>query len=92
MLLHISGMFILNQPLLSFYICWSIYEAELAIYVVFFMTGSMAGADPGGGGAPVAPPPPPKIGKNMICWRKIAIFHTKYPKKIRVYLRSAQFL
>ena len=23
---------------------------------------------------------PPKIGKNMICWRKIVIFHTKYPK------------
>ena len=29
-----------------------------------------------GGGTP---PPPPKIGKNMICWRKIVIFHTKYP-------------
>ena len=26
-------------------------------------------------------PPPPKIGKNMIFWRKIVIFHTKYPKK-----------
>ena len=23
----------------------------------------------------------PKIGKNMIFWRKIVIFHTKYPKK-----------
>ena len=23
---------------------------------------------------------PPKIGKNMIFWRKIVIFHTKYPK------------
>jgi hypothetical protein len=22
----------------------------------------------------------PKIGKNMIFWRKIVIFHTKYPK------------
>ena len=37
------------------------------------------------------PPPPPKIGKNMIYWRKIVIFHTKYPKKIRASLRSAQF-
>jgi hypothetical protein len=29
----------------------------------------------GGGGAA-----PPKIGKNMIFWRIIVIFHTKYPK------------
>jgi hypothetical protein len=34
----------------------------------------------------------PKIGKNMIFWRKIVIFHTKYPKHFRVSLRSAQFL
>jgi hypothetical protein len=35
-----------------------------------------SGADPAGGasGAPL----PPKIGKNMIFWRKIVIFHTKY--------------
>jgi hypothetical protein len=33
----------------------------------------------GGGGAPGAHPP--KIGKNKICWRKIVIFHTKYPPK-----------
>jgi hypothetical protein len=31
-----------------------------------------------GRGAPSARPPP-KIGKNMIFWRKIVIFHTKYP-------------
>ena len=37
----------------------------------------LPGVDPGGG----APPPPPKIGKNMIFWRKIVIFHTKYPQK-----------
>ena len=24
---------------------------------------------------------PPKIGKNKIFWRKIVIFHTKYPNK-----------
>ena len=29
---------------------------------------------------------PPKIGKNMIFWRKIVIFHTKYPKNLRVSL------
>ena len=26
--------------------------------------------------------PPPKIEKNMIFWRKIVIFHTKYPKNV----------
>ena len=35
--------------------------------------------------------PPLKLGKNMIFWRKIVIFHTKYPKIFRVSLRSAQF-
>ena len=34
---------------------------------------------------------PPKIGKNMISWRKIVIFHTKNPKSFRTSLRSAQF-
>jgi hypothetical protein len=43
----------------------------------------------GGGGAPGASNP--TIGKNMIFWRKIVIFHTKYPKKFRAFLRSAQF-
>jgi hypothetical protein len=31
------------------------------------------------GGVHPARAPPPKIGKNMIFWRKIVIFHTKYP-------------
>ena len=53
------------------------------------LSTSMAGADPGEG-APGAPPPP-KIGKNDIFWRKIVIFHTKYPKIFRASLRSAQF-
>ena len=50
-----------------------------------------AGADPEGGapGAP-PPPPPPKIGKKKIFWRKIVIFHTKYPKNVRASLRSTQ--
>jgi hypothetical protein len=41
----------------------------------------------GAGGRPA----PPKIGKNMIFWRKIVIFHTKYPKIFRTSLRSARF-
>jgi hypothetical protein len=48
-----------------------------------------AGADPGGGGHPARAPP--KIGKNKICWRKIVIFHTKYPQNFRASPRSAQF-
>jgi hypothetical protein len=35
--------------------------------------------------------PPLKLEKNMIFWRKIVIFHTKYPKNFRATLRSAQF-
>ena len=31
---------------------------------------------------------PPKIGKNIIFWRKIVIFHTKYPKIFRASLRT----
>jgi hypothetical protein len=27
-----------------------------------------------------------KIGNNMIFWRKIVIFHTKYPKNFRASL------
>jgi hypothetical protein len=33
---------------------------------------------------------PPKIGKNKIFWRKIVIFHTKYPKYFRASLRNAK--
>ena len=41
--------------------------------------------DPGGARTRRAPPPP-KIGKKMIFWRKIVIFHTKYPKNFRASL------
>ena len=33
----------------------------------------------------------PKIGKNMIFWRKIMIFHTKYPKNFRTSARRNFF-
>jgi hypothetical protein len=55
----------------------------LAVYID--IRGGFRG---GGGGAPGAPP---KIGKNMIFWLKIVIFHTKYPKHFRASLRSAHF-
>jgi hypothetical protein len=57
------------------------------MYIVKF--GIIAGADPEGGAHPARAPP--KIGKNMIFWSKIVIFHTKYPKNFRASLRSAQF-
>jgi hypothetical protein len=41
------------------------------------------GADSGGVHPERAPP---KIGKNMIFWRKIVIFHTKYLKNFRASL------
>ena len=59
------------------------YHVQALMY-----TGRIHG---GGGGAPGARPPPPKIGKNMIFWRKIVIFHTKNPENFRASLRSAQF-
>ena len=54
------------------------------LYCHKYRGGSRGG---GGGGAPGAPTP--KIGKIMIFFSKI--FHTKYPKNFRAYLRSAQF-
>ena len=59
------------------------------IYLYIYLYPFCTGADPAGG-APGARPPP-KIGKNMIFWRKIVIFHTKYLKKFRPSLRSAHF-
>jgi hypothetical protein len=47
-----------------------------------FGTVSRAGADPGGVRT---------LEKNKIFWRKIVIFHTKYPNNFRPTLRSAQF-
>ena len=45
------------------------------------------GGSNGGGGAHPARASP-KIGKNKIFWRKIVIFHTKYPKNFRASLRN----
>ena len=46
------------------------------------------GADPGEC-TPGAPPL--KLEKIRFFWRKIVIFHTKYPNNFRASLRSAQF-
>ena len=55
------------------------------VYLLASSVIDSAGADQGGV-APAAPPP--KIGKNMIFWRKIVIFHTKYPNKLCASLRN----
>jgi hypothetical protein len=38
------------------------------------------------GGAPGTRLPPLKLEKNKIFWRKIGIFHTKYPNNFRASL------
>ena len=48
------------------------------------------GADPGGRAHPVRAPTL-QLEKIRFFWRKIVIFHTKYPKNVRTPLRSAQF-
>jgi hypothetical protein len=55
--------------------------------IIFKIYGIHQGRIKGGGDAR----PPLKLEKNMIFWRKIVIFHTKYPKHFRASLRSAQF-
>ena len=57
------------------------------------MVIDIAGADPGGhpAYAPPPPPPPPSNWKKYDFWRKIVIFHMKYPQKNCVSLHSAQF-
>jgi hypothetical protein len=44
------------------------------------------GGSKGGGAHPARAPP--KIGKNMIFWSKIVIFHTKYPNNFHASLRN----
>ena len=43
------------------------------------------------GAHPARAPPPLKLEKMWFFWRKIVIFHTKYPTNVRASLRSAQF-
>jgi hypothetical protein len=65
------------QYKLNFYLLFSGYT--------LFWNFKNAGTDPG------SDPPPLKLEKNMIFWRKIVIFHTKYPKYFHASIRSAQF-
>ena len=57
--------------------------SELTLLISSSACRYSTGADPGREGRTRgAARAPPKIGKNMIFWHKIVIFHTKYPKQI----------
>ena len=53
---------------------------------------SRGGSRGGGGGGAHPARAPSKIGKNLIFWRKIVIFHTKYPHNFRASLCWRNFL
>ena len=65
-------------------------QLNLGVILQYLITTifNQTGADSGGGTHPVRAPPPLKLEKNMIFWRKIVIFHTKYPKNVRASLRN----
>ena len=57
------------------------HKSWIRPWYIVLSIDTIVGADPGR-------PPPLKLGKNMIFWRKIVIFHTKYPKNVRGSLRN----
>ena len=67
------------------------YQGQYTDVVKFKMIyiHAIPGADPGG--APGARPPL-KLEKNKIFWRKIVIFHTKYPNIFALPPLGAIFL
>jgi hypothetical protein len=60
--------------------------------LVFFIETTLYGIFQGriqrGAVRPPPPPPPLKLKKIWFFWRKIVIFHTKYPKNFRASLRN----
>jgi hypothetical protein len=62
------------------------WDIDIIKLILNVSTWYNAGADQGGESHPARAPP--KIGKNMIFWCIIVIFHTKYPKMFRASLRN----
>jgi hypothetical protein len=60
-------------------------DYELSLVTQNINTHDQGRIQGGGGGGGRRPP---KIRKNMIFWRKIVIFHTKYPNNFRASLRN----
>jgi hypothetical protein len=85
---------ILNVPtekprlLASWYIDLSQSSVNFSYYNHFVLI-NLSNLKPRGGSKGSLPPL--KFKKNKIFWRKIVIFHTKYPKTFSAPLRSAQF-
>ena len=67
------------------YFFWSLYC--MSFFDLRILNTPLQGRIQGRGAHPAHPPP--KIGQNMIFfWRKIVIFHTKYPKNFRTSFRN----
>jgi hypothetical protein len=74
--------FTFSLVLLTFFQCQN-FKCLLSVF--WFAVINSQGRIQGGAHLARAPP---TIGKNMIFWRKIVIFHTKYPKNVRASLRN----
>ena len=74
----------------SFIVDWLLFNVRLLVFQLYSWLFCKQGRIQGGGAHPARPPH--KIGKNMICWRKIVIFHTKYPKNFRAPSARRNFL
>ena len=62
--------------------CISNFSTHIKIHMYMYVIyrGGPRGGTPG--------TRPPKIGKNIICLRKIVIFHTNYPKSLCASFRN----
>jgi hypothetical protein len=78
-----------HECVLSFNMGWriSVNFIPLLLLGIKYYYPTQGRIQGGGGGAPSARAPP-KIEKKKIFWRKIVIFHTKYPKYFRASLRN----
>ena len=83
----------INIPAVPVYLSISVDKIYQSLWFLLWFPWRgllFRGGSRGGGGVHPARVPP-KIGKHMIFWRRIVIFHTKYPKRFRASLRSAHF-
>ena len=85
MLACIIGLFVIKRHVSSISAIFMTRTSQILVINPVHKV-NIQGRIQGGRGTRRAPPPPPKIGKNMIFWRKIVIFHTKYPQNFRASL------
>ena len=66
-----------------------LYETSLVyLYITTFMIENLEYRGGSRGGGRTRRAPPLKLEKKMIFWRKIVIFHTKYPNIFRASLHN----